>query len=165
MREIIKYHNDLNRVKIPLLSEQEHNLFMLILNSIKDAIEKDDANKDGLYIISLHLDTLKNFLSKNLTYREFDKIVSTFKDKIFKSDFKMLVKEGDLIGTMYVHLFEYFVVWHRSDNGFTGFERIDIKISPYFSYLVDELNANFTRFELAEFLEIRGQYTKFFIAF
>jgi replication initiation protein len=160
MREIIKYHNDLNRVKIPLLSEQEHNLFMLILNSIKDAIEKDDANKDGLYIISLHLDTLKNFLSKNLTYREFDKIVSTFKDKIFKSDFKMLVKEGDLIGTMYVHLFEYFVVWHRSDNGFTGFERIDIKISPYFSYLVDELNANFTRFELAEFLEIRGQYTK-----
>ena len=50
MREIIKYHNDLNRVKIPLLSEQEHNLFMLILNSIKDAIEKDDANKDGLYI-------------------------------------------------------------------------------------------------------------------
>lgn len=159
MREIIKYHNDLNRVKIPLLSEQEHNFFMLILNSVKDAIEKNEMGKDGLHV-SLHLDVLKNFFSKNLTYQEFDNIVNAFKNKIFKSDFKMLIKEGDLIGTMYVHLFEYFTVWHRSDAGFIGFERVDIGISPYFSYLVDELNANFTRFELAEFLEIRGQYTK-----
>ena len=159
MYEIVKYHNDLNRVKIPLLSEQEHNLFMLILTLIKDAMEADDTNKDGSFI-SLNLETIKNFINKNLTYREFNEIIDTFKNKIFKSDFTMLVKDGDLIGKMTIHLFEYFVVWHRSDNGFTGFERMDIKISPYFSYLIDRLNANFTRFELTEFLEIRGQYSK-----
>ena len=164
MNEIVKYHNDLNRVKIPLLSEQEHNLFMFILTLIRNSIEEESDLKDK---ITLYFEDLKHFSNKNLTHREIDEIVNTFYNKIFKADFTMLVKKGDLTGRITAYIFENFTIWHRDLNNdesnteqCEAFEKIEIKVSPYFFYLVNELNANFTRFELSEFLEIRGQYTK-----
>lgn len=161
MNEVVKYHNDLNKIKIPLLSEQEHNFFMLILTLVKEnLINKENDNS----IITIYFEDLKRFLGKNVTKDEFGELIEAFRNKIFKADFTMLIKDGNLIGEITTHLFEYFSVWKESNelevNGFNSPGRLDLKITPHFLYLIDELNANFTYFELNEFLKIKGKYSK-----
>ena len=35
MQDIVKFHNDLNKVKLPSLTEQEQNIFFGIISKIK----------------------------------------------------------------------------------------------------------------------------------
>ena len=75
----------------------------------------------------------------------------------------MLIEKDDedLIGKVIINLFETFaLLYPKNDTEYNNLLRVEMTIHPYFAYLVNELRADFTRFELAEFIALSGKYTK-----
>ncbi|MCV3483450.1 replication initiation protein [Campylobacter sp. CNRCH_2014_0184h] len=164
MSEIVKYHNDFNKIKLPSFTEQEQNLLCFLLTKIKEKKENE--------IFSIYPKDLMGFSEKNLSNREITEILNSFEEKFFKADFTIIVKDEvrNLIGKMRVNLFNHFVIWKETRTDWDmeigdglfwqEFTRIDIEVNKHFEYLVNQLTANFTSFELAEFIALSGKYTK-----
>ena len=154
MQEIVKYHNDLNKIKLPSFTEQEQNLLYGILTRIKD----NETNT-----IKFLPSELMEFTTQNYTNKELGDILYILRDKFFKADFMILIedKEREMIGKEWINLFETFKLWYpKGDKEYNHLLSVEMKVNPRFTYLVNELTANFTRFELAEFIAISGKYTK-----
>lgn len=160
MQEIVKYHNDLNKIKLPNFTELEQNILIGIVAKIK---EQPSGDK-----IAFTTQELMAFSAKNLTNKKLTEIIDSFGNKFFKADFKVLLKRGDLIGEARINLFNEFVIWKydlercgdRAIGRIGELEKIELAVNPKFAYLVYELTKNFTRFELAEFIALSGKYTK-----
>ena len=152
MQEIVKYHNDLNKIKLPKFTEIEQDLLMGILVQVKNGNNK----------IELYPQDFK-FTKKNYTDKELGHILYTLRNKLFKADFMILVedKKRGLVGEEYVNLFKKFVLWYDTYSTLdANILSVTLEINPEFAYLVEQLTANFTRFELAEFIALSGKYTK-----
>ena len=173
MQDIVKYHNDFNKVKLPSLTEQEQNIFFGIISKIKT---KGEGKIGRVTIISTpkqisySKETIKftpqellEFSTENLTNKALGDLLTTLREKIFKADFTMLIEKDDedLIGKVIINLFETFaLLYPKNDTEYNNLLRVEMTIHPYFAYLVNELRADFTRFELAEFIALSGKYTK-----
>ncbi|EDP3838824.1 replication initiation protein, partial [Campylobacter jejuni] len=164
MSDIVKYHNDFNKIQLPSFTEQEQNLLCFLLTKINEKKENE--------IFSIYPKDLKGFSGKNLSNRELTEILNSFEEKFFKADFTIIVKDEvkNLIGKMRVNLFNHFVIWKETCTDWDmeigdglfweEFTRIDIEVNKHFEYLINQLTANFTAFELAEFISLSGKYTK-----
>ncbi|MCE7147476.1 replication initiation protein [Campylobacter coli] len=164
MSNIVKYHNDFNKIKLPSFTEQEQNLLCFLFTKIKEKKENE--------IFSIYPKDLIGFSEKNLSNKEITEILTSFEEKFFKADFTIIVKDEvkNLIGKMRVNLFNHFVIWKEFRGEYNmeigmydaweEFTRIDIEVNKHFEYLINQLTANFTAFELAEFIALSGKYTK-----
>ena len=173
MQDIVKYHNDFNKVKLPSLTEQEQNIFFGIISKIKTKGEGKIGRATIISTpnqISYSKETIKftpqellEFSTENLTNKALGDLLTTLREKIFKADFTMLIEKDDedLIGKVIINLFETFaLLYPKNDTEYNNLLRVEMTIHPYFAYLVNELRADFTRFELAEFIALSGKYTK-----
>ncbi|MBD5164220.1 replication initiation protein [Helicobacter sp.] len=171
MQEIVKYHNDFNKIKLPSFTELEQNLLFTIIAKIRDTRYK--IVNDPVSIRLLPKDLQSFCKDSNLSNRETTEILESFEKKFFQADFTIIVKDEkrNLIGKRRAHLFNEFTIqkefkgeWNMEigdfDDVWEEFEFIDIEINKNFNYLVEQLTANFTRFELAEFISLSGKYTK-----
>ena len=155
MSEIVKYHNDFNKIKLPSFTEQEQNILCGILTKIKE-------KKAGENIEFIPKELLK-FSTENLTNKALGDMLVILRDKFFKADFTILIedKERDLIGKEIINLFQSFKLWYpKGDYNYNNLLKIEMSVNPQFEYLVNQLTANFTAFELAEFIALSGKYTK-----
>lgn len=156
--EIVKYHNDFNKIKLPSFTEQEQNLLFGILTKVKE--------KKAGEVVSFSLQDLKSLTDKNLTNKELADIMCILKQKFFKADFTILLKKGELIGNATINLFQEIIFWEYlqdtadDDDFLKTFSHIDLKLNPRFEYLLNDLLKNFTAFELTEFVSLNGKYTK-----
>lgn len=158
MSEIVKYHNDFNKIQLPSFTEQEQNLLFLIFARIK---EKGIDNEINLYAndfkINEKLSNSREYLTEN---------INSLKYKFFKANFKQIIETKTEVIHRYINLFETMEIHYvkrNPDDGYdesTLFNRITLKINPDFSYLVNQLTTNFTAFELEEFIALSGKYTK-----
>ncbi len=158
MSDIVKYHNDFNKIQLPSFTEQEQNLLFLIFAKIK---EKGIDNVINLYAndfkINEKLSNSREYLTDN---------INSLKYKFFKANFKQIIETRTEIIHRYVNLFETMEIHYvkrNPDDGYdesTLFNRITLKINPDFAYLVNQLTTNFTAFELEEFISLSGKYTK-----
>lgn len=158
MSDIVKYHNDFNKIQLPSFTEQEQNLLFLIFAKIK---EKGIDNVINLYAndfkINEKLSNSREYLTDN---------INSLKYKFFKANFKQIIETRTEIIHKYVNLFETMEIHYvkrNPDDGYdesTLFNRITLKINPDFAYLVNQLTTNFTAFELEEFISLSGKYTK-----
>lgn len=150
MSNLVTYHNDFNKIKLPSLGELEQNLLMGILFKLK--------NKGNQKVI-FTAQELKEFSDKNLTNTELKNIVLSLKDNFFKANFSVILKENEAIIQGYVNLFNEF--WIRStDETLQDILEIHFMVNPRFAYLINELTKDFTEFELLEFIGISGKYAK-----
>lgn len=155
MSDIVKYHNDFNKIKLPSFSEQEQNMLFGILTKIKEKKLGENVNFTSKELLK--------FSTENLTNKALDDVIVTLRDKFFKADFTILIedKERDLIGKEIINLFQSFKLWYPSgDYEYTNLQRIELSVNPHFEYLINQLTANFTAFELSEFIALSGKYTK-----
>lgn len=164
MNEIVKYHNDFNKIKLPSFNEIEQNLLCFLLTKIKEKQKNE--------MITLYPKDLTGFSEKNLSNREITEILNSFENKFFKADFTIILKDEvrNLIGKMRVNLFNYFVIWKKWRDKYNmelgildaweEFTHIEIQVNPQFEYILNQLTANFTAFELTEFIALSGKYTK-----
>ncbi|EGF7504515.1 replication initiation protein, partial [Salmonella enterica subsp. enterica serovar Infantis] len=79
MSNIVKYHNDFNKIKLPSFTEQEQNLLCFLFTKIKEKKENE--------IFSIYPKDLIGFSEKNLSNKEITEILTSFEEKFFKADF------------------------------------------------------------------------------
>ena len=160
MQDIVKYHNDFNKIKLPSFSELEQNLLFGIIARIRD--------KPAGEVIEISAQELNEFVKeRNYTNKELFEVMTSLRKNFFKADFTIIEKEplGDgkiLVKEGVINLFKEF--WNHTfidefDN-FIEYKKAIIVLNPRFEYLVNQITANFTRFELAEFIALSGKYTK-----
>lgn len=150
MGEVVKYHNDFNKIRLPSLTAQEQNLLMGIICKIKGR----PAGKDIVFTAQ----ELLEFSTDNMSKAALFEMVESLKLKFFKADFTILVREGGCVGNITFNLFYKFGIYE--DEVTHKMDRVELGVNPQFAYLVEDLTKNFTRFELAEFVGLGSKYTK-----
>lgn len=153
MKEIVKYHNDFNKISLPSFTAQEQNILMGIICKIKD--RKSDEN------IEFYADELLEFSTENLTKKALAEIIKILKEKFFKADFTILERVPELraIKNTTFNLFSEFTIYIDEDNG-EDIINIELGVNPRFAYLINDLTKHFTSFELKEFIGLSGKYSK-----
>ena len=179
---MIVYHNDFNRIQLPSFTELEQNLLFTILLKIQ--------NKKSGERIEIFANDLLETLTKNIKYgktckkqenenenqkqqirvqnsREyFTRAIDTLKSKFFKADFRQIIETETEIIDKTINLFQSMEIYYTKRNPNDGmdssklFNRIVMVINPQFEYLISNISANFTQYELTEFLTISGKYAK-----
>ncbi|WP_270978664.1 replication initiation protein [Campylobacter helveticus] len=157
MNEIVKYHNDFNKIKLPNFNELEQNLLCAIFVKIK--------NKGHEEPVKFPVNDLKKIATSNkykLNNEEFKEIMVSLFYKFFKADFKILIKDDrNRTGEAIINFFQKVVFWYpHEDKEQKLLDEIELKVNPEFSYIINELEKNFTGFKLEEFIAISGKYTK-----
>lgn len=169
MNEIVKYHNDFNKIKLPKFTGLEQNLLFGIISKVKE-------NKEEYIFIETQ--EIKKWIGedrKDLTDYGLYKILKNLRNNFFKADFtitrktpipeKNLVREEEIT----TNLFKTFWVCairilddndYVTEENFSELEGLTLQINPDFAHLVNGLTTEFTRFELAEFIALSGKYTK-----
>ncbi len=141
MNEVVKYHNDLNTLSVGGLTENQMNILFTIFSKIKNKDTKE-INLDTQQIIELaDIPTQNKEYVTNLIMKTFDKLQNL---KIRYSTEEYDIQE---------------VIFPRVKAGKHN-EEISVKVSEGFAYIFNNLVSNFTRFELAEFVNLQSKYAK-----
>ena len=143
MNEVVKYNNDLNDVVFKGFNDTELKLFFAICSKMKDK---------GSNEVTFTFDQLKGLTEekRHLTAMEYAQMIQEMYHKLIHLSY--IYDDGkDIAGEF---------------NLFRGYERsvaqqtFTISVSERYVYLFNQLTSNFTRFELQEFVDLRGKYTK-----
>ncbi len=142
MNEVVKYHNDLNMLSMGGLSEIQVNILFTIFAKIRN---NDDR------VIRLKLDEIIHLAGLSKTNPKYinEYIFPIFK-KIHFLQFRYFETEYREAQEV---IFPKVVIDKKS-------QEFEIKISKEFVYLFNNLVSNFTRFELAEFVNLSSKYAK-----
>ncbi|WP_181566393.1 replication initiation protein [Helicobacter monodelphidis] len=158
MNEVVKYHNDFNKLNLNGFSELQQNILFGLIFAIKDKKET----------IMLDYGQIKEFTKNSkLTGQELWKQAQELEKNLSKLDFTIIkpCEDSKIFERATYNLFKKFSLFYSTsdnnpDNPNKSLGQIEVKINEEFAYLINELTANFTRFELAEFIALSGKYTK-----
>lgn len=141
MNEIVKYHNHMNTVNFYGFNSIELDLLLSICAKIRD---------EGIKTVTYTFDELRTLSQYTATATK-----NFVKD--LKSTYKKLIHLTFCIGneedfTEFVLFTEYTVL--------TSKQEVIISVNEKFKHILNELTANFTRFELHEFTSLQSKYAK-----
>ncbi|MGL5458368.1 MAG: replication initiation protein [Cetobacterium sp.] len=140
--EIVKYHNDINKLKIGNFTELEIDIFFSLLLKARD--EKENK-------MILEFSEFKSLIDvKNRSEARLIKNIRGLNLKL-----KSLVQEVQDINGDYV-AFSLFGDIVTSPTR----KVVEVEINPRFKHLIKEIMGEFTFFELKELVELRGGYSK-----
>lgn len=141
MNEIIKYHNDMNTVKFYGFNAIELNLLLSICAKIRD---------EGTQTVTYTFDELRALSQYTATATK-----NFVRD--LRSTYRKLIHLTFCIGDE--NKFTEFVLFTEYTVSIEDQEVI-IAVNQKFSYILNELTSNFTRFELDEFVSLQSKYSK-----
>ncbi|MFV8191364.1 replication initiation protein, partial [Streptococcus pluranimalium] len=139
--EVVKYHNKLNTISMRKWTAEEMNFFFSVIAKVRDK---------GTRLISFDSDELKELsgFADNHEHRW----VTTM-DNVADKALNLRYSEERDSKRIRMNLFTYFEV-DRAER------TVEVEVSSKFEYVVNQLEAQFTQYELAEFTEIRSTYAK-----
>ena len=142
MNEIVKYNNKLNEIHFPGFSSSDYDLFMVICSKLKGQGTKEVRFEyTELRIMANYTQTNNRDLFNSLQNK-----IRLMAQTVFE------IRHGDLHSTV-------FPLFSKFDNdGNNGF--LVVSVSEESQYLLNDLTANFTRFELEEFVSLKTKYQK-----
>lgn len=151
MDNIVKYHNDLNKLKFYLFGELEQNILMGVFLNARFHNTKE---------FILNADDIAKFLpQRNPSKQEIFNRVMSLRENLFKIDYTHEIElDNGLIELSFYNIFSVFTLVYTTEN--REFEYLKIKISDDFSYLIHNITKLMTQFELEEFLFLNGKYAK-----
>ncbi len=87
----------------------------------------------------------------------------SLREKFFKADFTIIERTtrgggGEVTTHRTINLFTEFAIYVYASS--KDLESIEIQVNPQFEYILNQLSANFTAFELEEFIALSGKYAK-----
>lgn len=138
---IVKYDNYLNQLALSSFTAVELDLLMTICSKMKNqelnivSLSFDEIRELSEYSRSSNEDLIKSLKETNL---KLSKIACT------------LENESDVIQFV---LFTTFWIQKKE-------KKLTIQVNPDFSFVLNALDKNFTRFELSEFIRLNGRYSK-----
>ena len=142
MTEVVKYHNDLNTVVMRNWKPVEMNIFFGIIAKLRDK----DTRKIIFSTNELRemTDTVGN---KNL--KRWNKAMIDVSQKVSQLNYYYEDEERYVL----MMLFSMFEVNKKEQT-------LTIQVSEHFDYVLNQLNATFTSYELREFTELKSSYSK-----
>ena len=142
MKEVVVYSNDLNAIILKGFTETELKLFFAICSKLKD---------QGTSEVRFSFEYLRDLTHdrRHTSHKEYAEVIRSMYHKLIGLRF---VYSNDRVeGEM--NLFQGYEK-NLTDNSFT------ISVTPKFQYLFNELSSNFTIWNLEEFVDLPGIYTK-----
>lgn len=140
MNEIIKYHNDINKLSFNGFNEKELNLFFSLCY-----IAQENHNKE----IELSFVELRNLSNGDINLPRFLKTLKGVYDKLIKIPFHYHNDNGFGAFTLFN---KYFVDTNK--------KTVTIRTSDEFLYILNDLIGNYTKFELESFINLKSSYSK-----
>ena len=142
-REVVKYNNKLNTLTFHNFTENEMKLFFALVAKMRN---------HGTEEVTFSFSDIKKLTheKKNYTKLEYADLMSSMHDKMVDLHYKYNLEDG-VRGR-----FNLFYAYGIDPNE----ESIKVSVSPQFQSLLNDLAKEFTRFELEEFIRLRGKYTK-----
>lgn len=143
MNEIVKYHNDLsNQIVIKTLNANELNFFMAICSKMRDKGENE------IVFSFSQLKELVKWTSNDNA--DFLRSLQNTNKKLIALNFRF-EDEREIVQFV---LFPTFRI--NKDN-----KTLVVKVNEEFSFLLNNLSSNFTRFELENFTSLQSKYSKY----
>ncbi|BCZ18326.1 hypothetical protein NHP190003_16080 (plasmid) [Helicobacter sp. NHP19-003] len=144
----VTFHNDVNSVSLGKLGTLEANLLFAIFQKLKD--KQDELLVFGIDEIRTMTHAVK------ISHSDLSGVVKRLWRNIKAASFWALYPLAD----ENIMLFRRFRINYH-DTKKTQVKSMEIQVNtPYFGYLLNYLNGNFTSFELLEFQNISGKYAK-----
>lgn len=145
MRAVTKYRNELNTVPMRRWTAEEQDFFFSVITKVRN---------QGTNLVQFKKDDLKllaNYTDRNNT--RFLNTLQSLEDKVFS----MRYREFDTNSRVTMTLFQRFEIYWSDD-----FSEIilKVKVSDDFEYILNQIDAEFTQFELKQFTNIRSTYAK-----
>lgn len=157
--EICRYHNDLNKVRLPNLNELQLNLFYTLLYKMryKQQGELVKFSTDEIEEMLLNAKRLERSEKKDyrFTNAELLEVTKNLFEKLFQTNFKRIYPTKE----RYINLFKIMDIDYEDDKQ-TRITGIKLETNEHFEYLLGEFKANYTEFELTEFASVIGKYSK-----
>lgn len=141
MGSIVRYNNDMNLIQFHKFKDKELDLFFSICYKMKEQELKE------VTLSFSELKLLSNYTNKNLE-RFIKDLDNTYK-KLLQLNFKLETKSKI---TRFV-LFTKYEIEKDERN-------VKIKINEEFKYILNQLGATYTKFELEQFVNLRSIYSK-----
>ncbi|MDU2109528.1 MAG: replication initiation protein [Peptoniphilus rhinitidis] len=142
-KTIVKFRNDFNSVALKNFTVNELNLLMAISSKVLN------SGKNKVQFTFLELKKLIK-LNKNYTNDEFAEEIINVNRKLLMLNFQLSNENNDVIQFA---LFNTFITSKVNKT-------LTVSVNSPFEFLLNDLTANFTKFELEEFVEIRNIYAK-----
>ena len=141
MNEVVKYHNDLNSVSFRSWSAEEMNLFFTVIAKIRD---------NGIETIILETDELKELTqSADKHHKRWEEVMVKAGKKVMNLQYYETTGRNFSI----MNLFQEFTV--NPDE-----QTIVVSATARFEYIINKIQANFTTYELEEFVNLQSTYSK-----
>lgn len=145
MNEVVKYHNDLNTVPMRKWSREEMNFFFAIIAKLRD---------EGTREVEFDKYSLAELASYTITHNE--RFEDTM-EKLVKNISQIHYIERTKNSLELMNLFSRFRVDWTDDLSEMS---VKVKVTEEFEYVVNQLNVEFTTYELEEFTQIKSTYAK-----
>lgn len=140
MKDIVKYNNDFNLLPMPELTAKEMDIFMLVISKFQ--YESRELVFDGYEFFRALKDPKES-------YQDLFDSFERFADKILSFNIKYKTRDKAYA----------FVCFESFKMDFTT-NKVRIKAQEDFYNMILSHNLGYTRFELLEFANLSGKYTK-----
>lgn len=138
--EIVKYHNDMNKVNLNGYSEKEMNMFFTLIFLAKE----QSSNK-----LSIPFSELKELADGDKNQDRFINTLLNVNKKLIKLNHQIEIDNK-------IHIFTLFNIFTVDKTK----KELSFQINEMFQYMLNELIGNFTKFDLIEFVNLKSSYSK-----
>lgn len=141
MKEIVTYHNDINKISFPGFNEKELNVFFALIFLAKN---------QGIRELSISFSELKTLINDDGKNRKrFIATLVSLNDKL--ASLRQTLKIDGKIYTF--SLFNHLIVDDKEDI-------LMIEVNKIFAFMLNDLIENFTQFELKKMINLKSAYSK-----
>lgn len=140
-KEIVKYHNDMNKVNLGSFSTKELDLFFSICFKLKEI---------GTNEIKISFNDIKFLIGEENNPKRVKNHVDNLNKKLAQLNYQFEISPN---------IFERFVLFTNFTSNYND-NTLTIKINDKFGYLLNNLIGNFTKFELEQFVRLKSTYSK-----
>lgn len=142
MEKIVRYQNDMNKIKLSNLTVKEQDLFFSILYKA----QRESSNK-----IIITFSELKELVNE---HKNIDRLISNainLSEKLAKITQKLILPTGDI---MIFSIFRNFIISPERNV-------LEVNIGEEFEYIIKDLfGGTYTQFELRHLVELKSSYSK-----
>lgn len=142
MHEIVKYHNDMNKISFAGFNEKELNVFFSLVFLAKEK---------GTTELTIPFSELRILSNNDLDNhkKRFLNILKTLNKKLLSLNSEIQIGET-------TYLFTLFNVFGINEKE----KVLTVKVNEIFSYILNDFIGNFTKFELENFVNLKSSYSK-----
>ena len=141
MNDIVKYHNDMNKVNLASFSTKELDLFFSICFKLKEM---------GIDEIRISFNDIKFLIGEENNPKRVKFHIDNLNKKLAQLNYEFEISPN---------VFERFVLFTNFTSNYND-NSLTIKVNSKFGYLLNNLIGNFTKFDLIEFVNLKSSYSK-----